>query len=606
MTTGDPIILELKRIRVVLLVIVGLLLLLGTELYDLQVLRRHEFEESLHRQSLRRIRLPAPRGRILDRNAVCLADNQPCYCLAFYLEDLRQPGKGKNTVGELQKRIGRLTKVMGRPSLITEEDIRQHIRKRLPLPLVAWRNLDPGALARLAESSEDMTGTDVYVEANRAYPKNEAAAHLLGYVGKADFTDADLAAYQYTLPEMDGKMGLERQFDAALTGTAGRRLIRIDASGFKFAERVELEPRPGADVVLALDSRIQALAEVALKDVSGAVVVIDPNNGDVLAMASAPSFNPNRFVPIVPSALWTELNADPAKPMANRAAGEVYAPGSIFKPITALAALAKEAVSPSFSVDCPGYVMIGSKPMKCWNPNGHGVVNLRRALEQSCNAYFATIALRCGPDAVVAEATEFGLGEKTGIELDHEARGVLPSPEWKRTVRKDGWRPGDTANMSIGQGALAVTPLQMAVVAATLANRGTVYRPRLVLSLKERDGSVVTNFPPVRVRALSASPAAVDAVRQGMHDVLMAPTGTGKKALIPGVEMAGKTGTAEYGPKESRKKHGWMILFAPYDKPTVAVAMVVDDAVSGGFTVGPRLHDLMLGVFGGVGKEAGG
>lgn len=604
--TGEPLVLELRRIRVVLLVMLGFLLLLGAELYDLQVLRRPEFEESLHRQSLRRIRLPAPRGRILDRNAVCLADNRPCYCLAFYLEDMRQPGRRQNTVDLVQKRISALTKIVGRKSAVTEDDLRQHIRKRLPLPLVVWRNLDPAALARLAESSDDMTGVEIYVEPNRAYPKNESAAHLLGYVGKTEFSDADLADYQYTLPEMDGKMGLERQFNTALAGVAGRKIIRIDASGFKFAERTEVEPRPGADVVLTLDCRIQALAEAALKDVSGAVVVMDPTTGDVLAMASAPAFNPNRFVPIVPAALWAELNGDPAKPMANRAAGEVYAPGSVFKPVTALAALGKAAISPADTVNCPGYVMIGRKAMKCWNVNGHGVVNLRRGLEQSCNAYFATIGMRCGPEAIVAEAMEFGLGERTGIVLDHEARGLLPSPEWKRVVRKDDWRPGDTANMSIGQGALAVTPLQMAVVASTLANGGTVFRPRLVLELKDQQGTVLTNFAPVRVRSVSASPASMEAVRQGMHDVLMAATGTGGRARIPGVDMAGKTGTAEYGPKESRKKHGWMLLFAPYDKPRYAVAMVVDDAVSGGLTVGPRLHDLMLGLFGDAGKGAGG
>jgi penicillin-binding protein 2 len=241
--------------------------------------------------------------------------------------------------------------------------------------------------------------------------------------------------------------------------------------------------------------------------------------------------------------------------------------------------------------------MIGNKAMKCWNPNGHGGVDLRRGIEQSCNTYFITIGLKCGNDAISDLAKLFGLGEKTGIELDREAAGIVPTPEWKQKYWHDDWRNGDTCNFSIGQGALAVTPLQMAVVAAALANSGDVFRPRLVLGLQDAAGLSITNYPAMLVRHLPLDPAAMRAVRSGMHDVIMAPTGTGKRAAIPGIEMAGKTGTAEYGEKEDRKKHGWMILFAPYDKPRYAVAMVVDDAVSGGFTVGPRLHDLMMGIF---------
>jgi len=599
---------ELRRIRLVLAIMLGFLALLGGMLFDLQVRRSHEFEESLHRQSMRRIRLPAPRGMILDRHNIRLADNQPCYCLAFYLEEIRKPGKWKHTVSEVQQRIEALAPLIGRKPAITEDEIWTHIRRRLPLPLVAWRSLDQAALARLAEASVDMSGVDIYVEPNRAYPRNELAAHLLGYVGKADFTDGEMAGYQYYLPEMEGKMGLERKYNSLMSGEAGGRLIRIDASGYKHAEQMDKEPRAGANLVLALDSRIQELAEAAIRDVPGAVVVLDPGNGDVLALASSPTFNPNQFVPIVPKALWDEFNRDPARPMLNKAVAEVYAPGSIFKPITALAALNSGLVSPGMSVNCPGYYMIGNKPMKCWNSNGHGHVDLRRGIEQSCNVYFATLGVKCGNDAISDMSIQFGLGSKTGLDIDREAPGLVPTAVWKKKIWHDDWRVGDTCNFSIGQGALSVTPLQMAVVAATLANGGTVYHPRLVLGMQDWKGNVLTNYPIVQVRQVSVPAAAMRAVREGMYDVVMAQTGTGGRARIPGVEMAGKTGTAEYGEKEDRKKHGWMILFAPYNKPRYAVAMVVDDAVSGGLTVGPRLRGLMMGIFGAsdVEKEAGG
>lgn len=597
MAAGETTLLELKRIRLVLIVMLGFLLLLLVLLFDLQVSRRPEFEASLHKQSLRRIRLPAPRGRILDRHERCLADNQPSYCLAFNLEDMRQTGRWKNTVAEVQRRMGELRGLMGRKAIISEDDIWTHIRRRLPLPLVAWRSLDPAALARLSESSVNMAGVDIYVEPNRVYPNGEMAAHLLGYVGKTDFSTVDMTGFQYYLPEMDGKMGLERQFNRQMAGEHGERLVRIDASGLKRAERIDKEPEPGVDVILALDGRIQALAEAAIRDVPGAVVVMDPSNGDVLALASSPSFNPNQLMPVFPKALWEQLNSDPAKPMLNKAVAEVYAPGSIFKPVTALAALNSGTVSGGGTVNCPGYFMIGNKAMKCWNPNGHGVVDLRRGIEQSCNTYFITIGLKCGNDAISDMAKLLGMGAKTGIDLEREAAGIVPTPEWKQKYWRDDWRNGDTCNFSIGQGALAVTPLQMAVLASALANGGDVFRPRLVLGLRDVSGITVSNYPATLVRHVPLDSEVMRQVRKGMYDVVMAPTGTGGRARIPGVEMAAKTGTAEYGEKEDRKKHGWMILFAPYDKPRYAVAMVVDDAVSGGFTVGPRLHDLMRGIF---------
>jgi penicillin-binding protein 2 len=600
--------LELRRLQLLLLVMLVLILTLGGFIFNLQVVRGHEFEESLHRQSLRRVRLAAPRGRILDRQGVRLADNQPCYCLAFYIEELRRPGRWKHTVEEIMHRLQTLALVVGRKPLITEDDVWLHIRRRLPLPLVAWRNLDPAALARLSESALDTQGVDIYIEPVRSYPARSLAAQVLGFVGKAELGEDDIAGFQYYLPEMEGKAGLERRFNEALAGEAGGRLLRIDASGYKHAERVDKEPRRGLDLVLALDVRVQQLAEAALRDVAGAAVVLDPSTGDVLAMASAPSFDPNTFVPFLPAALWAEKSGDPAKPLSNRAATELYAPGSIFKPLVALAALETQAVTPGFAVDCPGHFTLGRYTLRCWNPNGHGTVDLRRGIEQSCNAYFAAIGLRCGPGPIATLATACGLGQKTGIALEREAAGLVPTPEWKRKAWKDDWRTGDTCNFSIGQGALTVTPLQMAVVAAALANGGAVYRPRMALGLRDAAGAMVTNFAPVLVRRLPVSEGALREVRLGMRDVVMAPTGTGGKARVAGVEMAGKTGTAEFIARGERRKHGWMLVFAPFDQPRYAVAMVVDEADSGGRTVGPRLHGLMAGLFGetAAGGEPGG
>jgi penicillin-binding protein 2 len=590
---------ELRRIRLILAVMAVLLLVLAGFLFDLQVMRRSDFEESLQRQSMRRVRLPASRGRILERNGGILVDNQPCYCLAFYLEEVRKPGRWQNTVDEVMRRVRELTPVVGRKPLVSEEEIRVHIRKRLPLPLIVWRSLDAAALARLAETSVDLSGTDIHIESLRTYPHDEMAAHVLGYVGSASISDEELAEYQYRLPEIAGKSGIERQFNEVLAGEAGGRLVRINASGYKHAEARERDPEPGADVVLALDAHIQELAEASLRGVSGAVVVLDPSNGDVLAMASSPTFEPGKFIPVLTTEVWDSLNRDPEKPMANRATAEIYAPGSIFKPVVALAGLTSGKWKAGMAVNCPGHFTLGNYTLGCWNQSGHGTVDLRRAIEQSCNTYFAAMGMQCGVRPIEEMAAGMGLGKKTGIALDREASGILPTPEWKEKTWHDKWRQGDTCNLSIGQGALAATPLQMAVVAATLANGGYVYAPRLVLGLQDRKGGVITNFPSSLVKRLAVSSGDMETVRKGMYDVLMAPTGTGRKARVEGIEMAGKTGTAEYGTKDKRKKHGWMVVFAPYDNPKVAVVMVVDEAVSGGTTVAPRLHGLINGIFNG-------
>lgn len=601
MVAAEVIPMEWRRIRLILGIMAVMLLALVATLFHLQVARSEEFEQSLSRQSLRRVRLPATRGRILDRAGGCLADNQPCYCLAFYLEDLRKPGRWQNTVDEVQRRIKALEPVVGRRSPVGAGEILVHIRKRLPLPLIAWRNLDPAALARLAETTVDLSGTDIHIEPMRVYPGGERAAHILGYVGSAAVLEGTRTEYQYRLPEVEGKSGIEREFNEMLSGEAGRRLVRINAAGFKYAEVREREPDPGDDVVLSLDGRIQELAETAIRGVPGAVVVLDPSNGDVLALASSPAFSPGVFVPSLRPEVWEGLLKNPEKPLNNRAVTELYAPGSIFKPVVALAGLSSGKWSPGMTVHCPGYYMLGNYRLRCWNPNGHGTIDMRKAIEQSCNTYFASVGMQCGEQVIGRTAMAFGLGRKTGIALDREAEGLVPTPEWKKKTLRDKWRSGDTCNFSIGQGALSVTPLQMAVVAAALANGGDVFKPRLVLEVRGQDGVVLTNFPPVFAGRVDLPPAAMQVVRQGMHDVIMAPTGTGGKARVAGIEMAGKTGTAEYGMSASRRKHGWMIAFAPYDKPRVAVAMVVDEAVSGGTTVAPCLHTLMDGIFHGEG-----
>ncbi len=573
---------QCMRVRIVMLAMLGCLMFLGINLWRIQVLCAPEYRSSLDRQSMRRVRLPGIRGRILDRSGKCLADNRPSFCIAIYTEELRQPGRWSRTIDKVDEVVDELSAIVGRPREVTREDIARHVSRRLPLPFLAWQNLDASALARWAENQQVLSGVDIYVEPFRVYPHGKLASHVIGYVGRADPAEVKDVPYHYYLPEMEGRQGIEAVMDSKLRGQSGGRLIRVDASGFKYTETGEREPFAGYDVALTLDIAIQSEAENILSNQLGACVVLDARNGNVLALASAPGFNAES---LNYKRDWQQLVDDPSRPLLNRAISGTYPPGSTFKPLVAVSGLEYNRITPADTINCPGYYMVGNRPIRCWSSHGHGTLVLRKALEQSCNPFFCELGLRCEYKMLFHMADSVGFGHRTGIELKGEQAGLLPSEEWKREVYNDGWRAGDTCNVSIGQGALLVTPLQMAVFVAALGNGGNIYRPRLM-------DNGITHGDLVNRMAWSAK--TLEIVRGGMFDVINAPHGTGKRALVPGIKMAGKTGTAQYS---KGRKHAWMIAFAPFENPRYAVAMVIENAVSGGITVAPRIRQLMEYIF---------
>lgn len=587
---------EVLRVRLLLGALLLLTVFLGAWLWRIQVTRGPRFEEDQNRQSMRRVRLPAVRGRLYDREGRTVADNQPSYTVSIYLEELRQPGPWDRTIDRVEELIRELEGVIGTPSILSRQDIRNHIRRRLPLPLVAWRNLDDRAIARFAEQASRTPGVDIQAESMRVYPYRRLAGQTIGYVGRAEIEQNLEEPYHFYLPEVSGRSGLEKSLDEYLRGEAGGRLLRVDVTGYRRYDFKQREPQPGRDVMLTLDMRAQELAEHALGNDAGAVAILDPRNGDVLALASNPGFDPNDFIPGISAARWKELNEDPRKPMLNRAVAGGYAPGSTFKPITALAALESGRVKPSDTFTCPGYFQLGKATFRCWYHPGHGALALRRAIEQSCNVYFFHAALAAGADRVYEMATRMGLGARTGVDLDYEAGGLVPNDEWKRRAMKDAWRDGDTCNISIGQGALVTTPLQMALVTSALANGGHLYRPRLVRGVRDFGDGSFEMQPPELLREMNWNPDNIALVRQGMRDVVNGERGTARRVAIPGVTIAGKTGTAEFGRKEERKRHAWMIAFAPFEEPRYAVALLVDEGISGGETAAPRVRELLKGL----------
>ena len=565
------------------------LALLGARLYRLQVVQSAAFEQRQMRQSVRRVLLPSPRGRLLDRHGRLLADNQPNYCLALYVEELRRPGRWSNTVHAVDMELDRLASVLQRERTCSRSRIEEHIHQSLPLPLIAWEHLDDIALARFTESREKFPGVDVLVQPERLYPQGRLAAHVLGAAGRGDLA-AEVRAedYHYHLPGMRGRGGLEQEYNDLLCGLPGGQLIRVDAAGYRHDEWTARQSVPGHDLTLTLDLEIQASLENALAGVRGGGVVLDPRNGDILAMASAPTFDPNTLSPAPSPEVWRALLDNPERPLLNRALAGRYPPGSTFKPFVALAAQTLGNMPPATTYVCDGTFQLGNRTIHCAFGERHGTVDMRKAIEVSCNVYFCNLARDLGYDAIGTVAQQAGFGKRTGIDLPGETTGLLPSAEWKKERLNEEWSVGDTCNVAIGQGLLQVSPLQMAVGTAALANGGKVLRPRILRGATS-EGDVIgrTGWPA----------AALALVQSGMVDVVSGEEGTGHFTRIGGLSVAAKTGTAEYRLDGLPRKYGWMISFAPAEAPRVVVVMVIEEAQTGGRTVGPRLKNVLMTIF---------
>ncbi len=589
-------------------------LVLGISLFRLQVLNVADFKEEQTIQATRRVRVPGMRGRILDRRGRVLAECRPSRCIRCYPEHFLRRGAVSNTVTAVDAALDRLAATLKRPRPLTARQIARHIRTASAVPLTVWRDLDEATFARFCERAHDFPGFEDFIDAERFYPHGELAAHVLGFTGRGDPENAGEDPVYYSEKELRGRAGVEGFYNSYLASVSGERRVFVDARGFSIskANRAlisaettdgDIATVDGLDLGLTLDLDIQRAVERELRGVTGAAVVLDPRTGAVLALASAPTFNPNDCVPRLTSAVYASLTNAPAKRGQNRAISEAYAPGSTFKPVTALAGLAT-AWMPEDEYDCQGVYRLGDLRLHCWDRYGHGPVNMRTSLEQSCNTFFCNLGTAVGSNAVITAARAFGLGRKTGIDLSGEVPGVVPDDAWKRRWYGDPWYPGDTCQMCIGQGMLLVTPLQMAVVAAALANGGKVYRPFL-------------HARPAGARApdprwtLDYSRESFELVRQGMKDVV--DTGTGRSILVRtepsltggrwrrhrlNVDCAGKTGTAEIGRGAAKRKNTWIIAFAPFEHPTVALAMIVERGESGGKTVAPRVHNVLAAIFG--------
>lgn len=559
------------------------LLVLAVKLREVQVDDAADYNYANARQSIRRVQTDGVRGRILDRNGALLAANRRSLSIVCDAQAF-QRRTWAATVTAIREAIDDVARVIGTPSTLTDRAIHRHVNQMLAMPLVAWRDVDFGLLARFSEHERDFPGFSCQETCERVYPNGSLAAHLLGYVGKdrGEGNSGD-EKFNFYYPEMRGRSGLEAYYDSFLRGVSGERNVLVDARGFAIHGWTVVESQQGPDLHLTLDLGIQAVVERELRGCRGACVVLDPRNGAVLAMASAPTFDPNAFVPMLSQDLYDRLAQDPQKPLLNRASGGAYAPGSTFKPITALAGL-DSGVSDRTEYDCSGVFVCGRMHLHCARRWGHGPLDMRMALKESCNAYFCHLGTVVGTNGVIAAARALGLGAKTGIDLGVDMSGTVPDAEWKRQVYHEPWYPGDLPQMSIGQGMLLASPLQMARVAAAI---GTGY---LTVPHLKADLVAPRQILPFTARQLKV-------VRDGMRMVV--DGGTGRRGGSDlAVSVSGKTGTAEVGVGERRRKNTWFIAYAPSEMPAIAVAMVIENGDSGGGTTAPKVRNVLAHVFG--------
>jgi penicillin-binding protein 2 len=573
-----------------------LLAILLMRFFYLQAARHTYYQTLSESNRIAVVPIVPNRGLILDRNGVVLARNYSGYTLEI----------NQNKTADIEATINDLSTLV----TITNKD-RKRFKKLLTEShnfetLVIRNRLSDEEVARFAAQQYRFPGVEIKARLFRDYPFGEKTSHLIGYIGRINdaeegqLEDSDLAA-NYRGSDYIGKTGLEQSYESDLHGTTGIEQVEVDAGGRAVRMLSRTVPVSGNTLILSIDAKLQEIAEKSFGEYRGALVAIDPNNGEVLAFVSKPGYDPNPFIDGIDTQSWDELNNSPDVPLNNRALRGQYPPGSTIKPFMALAGLNFHTRTPEQTINDPGvyYLPGSSRQYRDWKAGGHGSVNMFKAIQMSCDTYFYGLATEMGIDNISAFLVRFGFGKKTGIDLEGETSGLLPSQEWKRKRYQQIWYPGDTVSVGIGQGYTLVTPLQLAVATATLANNGVAYKPHLVKEVQSPRNSENRFIAKDPLYDLAIEPKNLDLVRRAMVAVTQ-PGGTAVFASLGApYQIAGKTGTAQVvamkqGEKYDAKKiderhrdHAWFIAYAPAENPRIALAILAENGGHGGGTAAP-------------------
>jgi len=569
-------------------------------LWYLQIVKAEEFQNLSENNRLRLAPVAASRGTILDRNGEILVDNLPSFSITVIPQE----------VTDKDGLLKSLSRLVGMDEADLAEKWLKGSKRSRYQPIILASNITRDQLEILEENRLSLPGLDVAMHPIRAYSHGLLGAHLFGHLGEISEQEMGNARFKgYNPGDYVGKSGIERNWEKELHGIDGGRQIEVDATGRFLRTVSERSPITGNSLVLTIDLKLQKAAEAAFGEQAGAAVALDVNSGEVLAFVSNPSFDPALFAGRLPAETWNSYLTDKRHPLENKALKGQYPPGSTFKIITALAGLEEGLIDEDTTVTCTGSYKFGNRSFGCWNRKGHGTVNLRKALRESCDVYFYRLGERLGVDKLAFYATKFGLGKPLGIGLENEKAGLMPTKAWKEKKYGKKWLSGETLSVAIGQGYVLTTPLQLAAMTAEVATEGTVYAPHLVKRVVSPEGKVLQEFHPAVVRRESFRGESWRAVKRGLFAVVNEPGGTGAVARLYEVKVAGKTGTSQVVKLRDRRgripyqyrDHALFVAFAPFEKPEIAVAVVVEHGEHGGSAAAPIAGKILRTYFEGTG-----
>ncbi len=563
------------------MIIVFTLIILTIKLWDLQIMKGDELRKMSEQNRIRIRKVLAPRGIIFDRTGKILADSRPSFNLYITPEDIEDFSQ---TVDGLARLIN-----MDREEIVQKLKSSSGLPSSFPVKIKADITMDE--VAKIEAHRVYLHGVSSQIEPRRYYPYGRMLAHALGYVSEISEDELKGKEYKgYSQGDFIGKYGLERQYEAYLRGIDGERRVEVDASGREIRTLDIKEPIPGNNLYLHVDMDTQQVVEQMFENKKGGIVALDPKTGGVVALLSRPAFDPNSFSTGIKKEEWRELITDKQHPLQNRVTQGRFPPGSTFKIVLALKALDEGIINDRTSFFCRGGLPYGGRVFRCWKKEGHGQVNVHRGIVESCDVFFYNVGLKMGVDRIHAMASAIGLGRTAGIDLPGEKQGLVPSSEWKKKTQGVPWYEGETLSVSIGQGAVWLTPLQLAQLASFVANQGTTYKPRLVDKVVGPDGKLIKKLEPVMESNVKLKKETIALVNDAMRGVVNEQRGTAYGSRIQDISMGGKTGTAQTVALEKGRgagDHAWFIAYAPTENPSVAMCILVEHGGHGASAAAP-------------------
>ncbi len=584
---------QLKYVTLFVLIIFSVLIL---RLWYLQILNGPGYRARSELNRIRLLDIPPFRGMIMDRNGKVLVDNRPAYNLYVVPEDVQ----------DSEQLAENLCRLVGLNLEKLKQELKKASRGRPFIPVCIKQDISRNELGRIETHRFNLPGVFIKVEPQRNYLQGKLAFHLLGYLGQINETQLKSGNYpENKTGDLIGKGGVESKWQKYLNGTRGGEQVEVDAAGRKIKTISMKPPIPGANVCLTIDQDLQMTAETALAGKKGAIVAMDPNTGEILALASSPSVDPNLFVGGIDKTTWHNISTSKDFPLQNRALSGQYPPASVFKIIVALAGLEEGVIDPEKNIYCKGWFFLGKHRYNCWKRHGHREMDLHNALKQSCDVYFYETGLELGVDIISQYAMKFGLGKQTGLDLGIETEGLVPTKKWKQNRIGVSWQKGETVSMSIGQSYLLVTPIQTVAMISAVFNGGILYKPQITRWINQTGvGKSYEFIPEIRDR-LSIAPSHLERVKKALIGVVNEPHGTGAMTRFKTVTVAGKTGTAQVVAQKQdlsedeneipvhHRDHAWFVAVAPAKNPEIAIAVIVEHGGHGGSTAAPIAREMI-------------